>query len=141
MPATRAIARRFRWYQLYCLLALFELFALTGGLYLSNRIVSNFAASIENIQIWSKRLSAISEISRLAAHVNAPANEVFETKNPGAESERLAAAQQDVVIKIAGLQDELDGLADREMAETLDFDLNAIENAILLIVREFTNDI
>lgn len=136
MSAGKAIARRFRWYQLYCLLAVFQFATLLGSLLLSDRIIADYTASIAENQTWSARLSKIGELTRLAAHVNSPANDVFETKDPKAEGVRLAASLDELLSKISALEEELDDLSDKNVAETLGVDLNAIEHATRRIVLE-----
>jgi len=81
-----------KWYIGYYCLAAFSLVAVIANLYFSNRITSLYQGTIVVNQQWADRRNHISELGALASRVNAPGNDVFESRNVVAESQRMRVA-------------------------------------------------
>ena len=79
-------------HHVYFALAAFDLLTVCLGLYLINRLADIYEDSVAVNQVWATRLNEYSELSRLAAAVNGPGNDVFQSGDIAAESHRLAAA-------------------------------------------------
>lgn len=90
--------RRPQWYTLYFVLAGFDLFTVSLSLYLNHRLMGIHIESVHINQEWAHRLEQYADISRLAAEVNAPGNDVFDSQDADSEEMRfhtaLAAFQQ-----------------------------------------------
>jgi signal transduction histidine kinase len=83
-----------RWHYLYFALAAFDVFAVSAGLYATHSIVHIYTASVAKNHAWAERTLAYSYLGELAAAVNAPGNNVFDTYDVHAESARMKAALQ-----------------------------------------------
>lgn len=88
---TQAVSFR-QSHRLYYLLALFDVLAVAGGLYLTHRIVTVFSDSVTVNKEWVTRLERYSALAGLAAELSAPANDVFVDLNPDAQARRLQQA-------------------------------------------------
>ena len=78
--------------RIYFVLAAFDVLTVTGSLHLSHRIMSIYAASVDTNQRWADRLGRYSDLGQLAAAVDAPGNDVFDTRDVDAEAARQAQA-------------------------------------------------
>src|ERR671939_87588 len=81
-----------KWHRLYYLLAAFDLFTVVLSLVLNHETRGVFARSIEVNQVWSQRLAAYSELGQLAAAVDAPGNDIFDSLDVTQESARMRSA-------------------------------------------------
>lgn len=81
-----------RLHHVYFALAAFDLLTVSLGLYLINRLADIYEESVAVNQVWATRLNEYSELSRLAAAVNGPGNDVFQSGDIRGESARLAGA-------------------------------------------------
>jgi len=84
--------KRPRWYLLYYLLAALDIVAVLVSLTLSYLLMQNFVDSVANSQEWGRREDRYAHLAELARAVNAPGNDVFDSRDVGAESARLRAA-------------------------------------------------
>lgn len=82
-----------KWYHLYFFLAVFQVLTVMAGLYLTHRINNSFAISIDENQHWAKHLAGLAELSRLAADMAVPGNDVFATEDVARESAKLIFAE------------------------------------------------
>jgi signal transduction histidine kinase len=90
---TKSVQRRSRLHYLYYLLAGFDLITVTLSLLLINQIAGSFEESVRMNDLWARRINDFAELSRLAAAVNGPGNDVFESRDVDAESTRFDAAR------------------------------------------------
>lgn len=81
-----------KWHRVYYLLAVFDVVVVIFGLYLNHQIISIQNASIVENQTWSKRLENYLQLNELAANVNAPGNNVFDTEDYVDESRKFEEA-------------------------------------------------
>jgi PAS domain S-box-containing protein len=81
-----------RWYLLYYLLAIFDILTISASLYLNQKIISIYEDSIKINQEWSLRLTNYSTLGELAILVNAPGNDVFESRNVETEQDKMQKA-------------------------------------------------
>ena len=84
----RPVRRGSRWHLLYFVLAAFDILTVTGSLYLSQWVMRIYVESVATNEEWAARLKRYSELGRLAAAVNAPGNDIFDTLDADAEAAR-----------------------------------------------------
>ncbi|PHS07021.1 MAG: hypothetical protein COA78_13805, partial [Blastopirellula sp.] len=85
------------WYHLYYLyyfLAVFNLLTISATLYRSYSVLGVYSDSVEINSVWSDRVSRYTRLNELAAAVNAPGNNVFDSGDIIAERHRLDEAYQ-----------------------------------------------
>src|SRR5919201_4934540 len=94
VPQDRHLGSRARpkWHRLYYLLAAFDLFTVVLSLVLNHQTRGVFARSIEVNQVWSQRLADYSELGQLAAAVDAPGNDIFDSLDLDGETARFQTA-------------------------------------------------
>lgn len=109
MSSTAPARQRFgsKLHIIYFLLAGFDLLSVSAGLYLSDRLSATYAQSVKLNQTWADRQRQYLELGSLAAAVNAPGNDLFESGDVPAESARLAATRRAFDERIAALEQEL----------------------------------
>src|ERR671933_1707605 len=83
-----------KWHHLYYLLAAFDLFTVVLSLVLNHQTRGVFARSVEVNQIWGQRLADYSELGQLAAAVDAPGNDIFDSLDLETETARFRTALQ-----------------------------------------------
>src|SRR3954449_10462619 len=104
-PATRS---RPKWHYVYFLLAAFDLVTVSAGLYLNHRIMNIYLRSVEVNRVWAERVAAYSHLGELAGDVDAPGNDVFDTRNVQGESQRMENAVRAFDLDLQKQRDELD---------------------------------
>jgi signal transduction histidine kinase len=120
----------------YYLLATFDLVTVCLGLYLINNIARIYTDSVAVNQVWAARLSDYSELSRLAAAVNAPGNDVFQTQDVDRESERLNSALTAFKRRAGEVRTDLVRNVDIDQGKDLLPTLDAIDTAMDEMVSE-----
>lgn len=96
-----------KWHYLYFVLAALDLVAVCAGLYLSHSIMSIYERSVAANQTWAERVFAYSQLGELAAAVNAPGNDVFDSREVDLEHARMQAAKEIFDARLAALREEL----------------------------------
>ena len=132
-PPARA---RPRLHLVYYLLAVFDLVTVCLGLYLINGITRIYTDSVAVNQVWADRQSDYSELSRLAAAVNAPGNDVFQTQDVDRESERLNNALATFNRRADEVRTDLVRNVDVDQAKDLLPTFDAIDAAMGEMVSE-----
>ena len=87
-----ALSSRPGWQYLYFVLAAFDLITVCASLYLGHRFMRIYGDSVKTNHEWSRRLGSYADLAQLAAAVNAPGNDVFDSHDVAAESARMEAA-------------------------------------------------
>ncbi len=82
------------WFRIYLVLVALNIAVIVGGAYLSSTIKYNYTQSIEANHHWVDRLSRYAELTRLAGSVNAPGNDVFDSRRMEAEIQRRDQARE-----------------------------------------------
>ncbi len=88
----RAIKGRTRIHHVYYLLAAFDVLAVAGGLHLSHRLTSLYVESVSVNQVWAGHIRSFSKLGDVAQSVNAPGNDVFDSRDEAKERERRDTA-------------------------------------------------
>jgi signal transduction histidine kinase/ActR/RegA family two-component response regulator len=126
-PAPR---RRPKWYLAYYALAAFNLFAVALSLYLTHHFVGLYNSSVEVNQDWEKRRIDYVRLGQLAAAINGPGNDVFESKEPAAEAERADLAFADWRAQYALAREDLRAMGNVDQAPVLLAQLEAADQAV-----------
>lgn len=85
----------FRWYHLYYFLAGLDILTLGASLFIVHSLLGIYTDSVRVNYVWMDRVNEYSRLNQLAADVNAPGNNVFESGDIAAESRRLDHAYHD----------------------------------------------
>ncbi len=112
---------------IYYLLALFDIFAVSLGLYLSYQLTQTHENSIRVNQEWVERRNRISELGFYAAEINAPGNNIFDTLNVKEEKAAYLKAKENFRIYIESLRIDIQVLTSIEKRESLVSDLSNVE--------------
>lgn len=121
---------------IYYALAALGVFTVTMSLYLNHRIMVIYTGSVEVNQGWAQRLIHYSELGQLAAAVNAPPNDVFDSHDAVAEAATMRAAQRRFNERVAVLRDDLRANVSAQRAAPLVQDFDAIDTAMTAMTDE-----
>ena len=130
MSVTTQPRYRLKWHYLYYLLAAFDLFTVSLSLSLNYQLMSIYTQSVAVNQDWAQRLQTYSELSQLAVAANAPGNDVFESGNVEAESQRLQQILNQFQGRLQAIKQELKTNVEERQAQSLLQHLHAIEIAM-----------
>ncbi len=81
-----------KWKYIYFGLALLDVVAVGTSLIINHRLVSQYSATVQVSEFWTTRLETIENLQVLASDVNAPGNDVFDSRNLKKERERFSTA-------------------------------------------------
>ena len=98
---------RLRWHVVYFLLAGFDVLTVSASLYLTDRLFESYSAAVAQNREWASHMDEHAELQRLAADVNAPGNDVFDTHAVALESSRMAGARRAFASRAATLRRHL----------------------------------
>ena len=80
------------WYWLYFLLAVLDVITVLVSLGLNHRLMEIYAESVAVNQQWAERLSRYADLASVVGEVNAPGNDVFDSRDVPKEAARLNKA-------------------------------------------------
>ncbi len=80
------------WVWLYFLLAALDVITVLVSLGLNHKLMTLYAESVAVNQVWAGRLAKYADLAVVAGEVNAPGNDVFDSRNVQSESARLQKA-------------------------------------------------
>lgn len=122
--------QRPKWHRIYFLLAIFDLFTILFSLYLNRQIMGIYTHSVSVNHEWSDRTERYSRLRQLAGEVNAPGNDVFDSREVEAEREKMRKARSLFDAEISAIREDLLANASRQEAEQLLKGLDDIEAAM-----------
>jgi signal transduction histidine kinase/CheY-like chemotaxis protein/HPt (histidine-containing phosphotransfer) domain-containing protein len=96
-----------KWLHLYFALAAFDLLTVCVSLFLNHQIMDIYRVTVEVNQRWANRLVIYDELRKLAGVVNAPGNDVFDSRAVAQESERMHKARIVFDAKLHAARDEI----------------------------------
>lgn len=96
-----------KWYLVYYLLAVLDVITVLASLTLNQQIMEIYVNSVAMSQQWERRETEYARLSELATTVNAPGNDVFDSRNVAAESTRLRVALAAFNAQFDALRDEV----------------------------------
>jgi signal transduction histidine kinase/CheY-like chemotaxis protein len=94
-----------RWLRMYFALALFDLLTVCVSLVLNHEIMSIYRVTLEINQTWAQHLVRYDELRHLAAEVNAPGNDVFDSRDVAGEKLRMVEARRHFDAKLRAARD------------------------------------
>ena len=121
---------------IYYALAALGVFTVAMSLYLNHRIVNIYTQSVSFDQTWAQRLTQYSELGQLAAAVNEPPNDVFDSQNVEAEAAEMRTALSRFNDQFVALREELRASGNASWAASLMQDFEAIEAAMTEMTAE-----
>jgi two-component system, NtrC family, sensor kinase len=127
-----------KWRYVYFLLAAFDLVTVSAGLYLNHRIMGIYLQSVEVNRIWAERVAAYSHLGELAGDVDAPGNDVFDTRDVQQEFIKMRTAVNAFDRDLERQRRELQANLDRAEAAPLLALLDAISVAKTQMTEEAT---
>ena len=95
-------------YRTYVLLATFNVVIVVFSLLFSHQLMGLFTDSVAAHADWVARGNTYARLAALAAEANAPGNDIFSSRDPDREAERLAAAERAFAAHAATLRRELE---------------------------------
>lgn len=125
-----------RLHLIYFALAAFDLMAVLLGLFLIDRLSALHMESIHVTEVWGHRLDDYVDLMRMAAAVNAPGNDIFNSRDLEAESKHLATSHAAFDLRAGELRQELARSADRQQVSTLLAQFDAIESSMDRMVSQ-----
>lgn len=135
-PAPGRTRWRSRWYLLYYLLAALDVATVLVSLTLSHRLVQIHVESVAQSQAWEAREAQHVRLAELARAVNAPGNDVFDSRDVDAESKRLRLALIEFDAQLAACREEVRTRVRASEAPRLLEAFDEIERAIREMVDE-----
>src|SRR5919202_337112 len=135
-PGGLARSERPKWHRLYYLLAAFDLFTVVLSLVLNHQTRGVFARSVEVNQIWGQRLADYSELGQLAAAVDAPGNDIFDSLDLETETARFRTALERYEQRFAALREEVRANAGEAEAARVLADFDAVAGAMADLRRD-----
>ncbi|MCZ7627493.1 MAG: GAF domain-containing sensor histidine kinase [Candidatus Methylomirabilis sp.] len=105
--ASAAPVSRQTWHRTYYLLAAFDVLTVAVSLYIVAHLIGTYEEAVRVNQEWTVRMSGYERLDELAAAVNTPGNDVFESRDPEAESERFDASLRVWGKHLALLQEDV----------------------------------
>jgi signal transduction histidine kinase/CheY-like chemotaxis protein len=122
--------RRPRWHLIYFVLAAFDIVTITGSLYLNHRIMSIYVESVDINQQWADRVARYSDLGQIASAVDAPGNDVFDTRDVTAEAARRDQALASFDEQLNAARAELVAAVPEEQARPLLRGLDTVAQAM-----------
>ncbi|HET8647864.1 MAG TPA: ATP-binding protein, partial [Vicinamibacteria bacterium] len=112
------------------LLAAFDVLTVSASLFLNHRIMQIYVRSVASNREWAERSARYSALGQLAAEVNAPGNDVFDSQDVAGEAVRLQRARLAFQRRLAELRAELPAEVRAEDAALLRGRMEDIERAM-----------
>ncbi len=121
---------RSRWHWLYYALAAFDVLTVSMSLYLGYRVMNIYTQSVAVNRAWAERAQTYSQLGLLAAAVNAPGNDVFDTQQVAQEAARMQQALRVFEARLTTMQADLRAQVSASEAAPLLVDLDELQAAI-----------
>ena len=130
-----SMRRRARIHHVYYLLAAFDLAAVVAGLFLTHYVNGVLSNTVQGNLAWSAFHGQVAHVRSAAGLVNAPGNDVFESKDPAQEQKRFDEA---VAAFWPRLQQLRQDVAQRVPDDAINpsHALDALEASMQIMVRQ-----
>jgi two-component system, NtrC family, sensor kinase len=138
LPGNQNMRRRRmpKWHLIYYVLAIIDLATVSGSLYLNHQIMRIYTNSVEVNQGWAAHLAGLGDLGQHAGAVNAPGNDIFDSKDVAAELKRQKEALGAYERHYAQLHDNIIKDAAPAQVDELHARLDAIEAAMSEMLAE-----
>lgn len=124
------------WYWVYYLLAIFDVAAIGLSLYVNSHLMHIYIASVATNQTWVELDRDASQLGELASSINAPGNDVFQTKDFAEEEQNLNTAHSEFKRRLANLTHNLALQPATDSIESMREDLRTVRSATSQMVRD-----
>jgi signal transduction histidine kinase/ActR/RegA family two-component response regulator len=128
--------RRPKWYLLYYWLAALDVVTVLASVMLAQAMIEIHVDSVATSQQWALREEEYADLAELARAVNAPGNDVFDSRDVEAESTRMHAALNAFTARYDATRAEVVRNASPEQAVLLLANFDEIQNAMLEMTAE-----
>ena len=125
-----------KWHLIYYLLAMFDVLTVATSLYLSHRLMDIYATSVEVNQVWAERLQTHSDLAQRAGEVNAPGNDIFDSRSVTLETKRLNTRLRRFQQQMTAIRQDLQAIDDPAHRTELLKDLDQIDAAMSQMLSE-----
>ena len=125
-----------RWHLFYFALAAFDILTVCGSLYLSHQVTGIYAESVRTNQEWADRAASYDAIGQLASDVNAPGNDVFDSRKVAEEAGRMEAALKPFNAALAAARSEIEHHENPDDARPILKGFRDVETAMAAMVAE-----
>jgi hypothetical protein len=122
--------RKPKWHLIYFALATFDILTVAGSLTLNHKIMEIYSASVDINQRWADRLASFSDLGQVASAVNAPGNDVFDTRDVPAEVKRRDEALAEFNRQLSITRSDLMASVTEDQAAPLLARLEAVSAAM-----------
>jgi signal transduction histidine kinase/ActR/RegA family two-component response regulator len=122
--------QRPKWYLVYYILAVLDVITVLASLTLNYKIMQIYVNSVAMSQEWEKRETEYARLSELANAVNAPGNDVFDSRDVAAETARFHVAQVAYNAQFSAVRDEMAGSVSAVEAALLQDAFHDIQDAM-----------
>lgn len=127
---------RLKWHHIYYLLAAFDLATVCFTLFLTHQILGIYNESVEVNRAWAERIGRFAALARVTTEVNAPGNDVFQSRDVELERARLDEALLRFEWALAAAKANLRFVPDDDTATTLAANLDRVGRATLEMAAE-----
>lgn len=124
------------WHRIYYVLAIFDICALCVSLYVNHRIMQIYIESVADDRSWVEIRNDASQLGELAASINAPGNDVFQSRDVAAESAKLRQAYLEFKDRCSSLGNSLVSQPSTEQIGSMLEDLKTVRSATAQMVRD-----
>ena len=119
-----------RWHYFYFLLAAFDLLTVALSLGLTHRMMTIHESAVEKSQQWASKVNGLSILAVAAQKVNAPGNDVFDSRDPVSERARLEKASRHFDQSLTGVAADLTRGTTPVVARTFHDDVARIRSSM-----------
>jgi signal transduction histidine kinase len=134
--APQAPRPRLQWHVIYSLLAAFNVLTVSAALYLNLRITDLYVHAVASGQDWAQLLADASALEDLAGVINSAGNDVFESRQPEAESRKLLPARAAARERATALRNDLVATLSPEQAPAVVDQLAEVDRRIGLMADQ-----
>jgi signal transduction histidine kinase len=125
------------WYLLYFLLAALDLFTVCISFGLNVRLSNDYSDSVSLNREWAGRLKVYADLATAASDVNAPGNDIFDSRDVGFEKKRLDQALKVFQTQIQAARQEILDMQSPSRARLL-ADFQLIDHSMQEMLSEAT---
>lgn len=126
-----------KWKLIYLALACFDLLTISFSLFQNHTLVEIYSESLRTNSQWAKRLDTFSELGSIASDVNAPGNDVFDSKNAPEERKRLQKALDKFQKKFSEAENDIKNtISDQNIKSSLLDKLKLVDTSMQDMLEE-----
>lgn len=131
-------ADRPTWHRIYYILAVFDICAVCVSLYVNHRIMQIYVDSVAGDRTWVEIGHDASQLGELAATINAPGNDAFQSRDIAGESAKMTHAHREFKDHCANVAKSLASQPYTEQIRSMLEDLKTVRSATAQMVRDAT---